>query len=109
MILNPDTASGKNLYEQIYGHIKNEIQKGNIRCGEKLPSTRRLSEQLSVSRSTAQLAYEQLVSEGYIESIPCRGYFVCQIEELYRFDTVSVAFEEPGREEEGTFPYDSRK
>lgn len=28
------------------------------------------------------MAYEQLLSEGYIEALPCRGYFVCQIEEL---------------------------
>lgn len=84
IMLNLDAKSGKNLYEQIYEYIKSEIQRGNIRCGERLPSTRLLAEQLEVSRSTAQLAYEQLLSEGYIEAVPCRGYFVCQMEELYR-------------------------
>ncbi len=28
------------------------------------------------------MAYEQLLSEGYIESVPCKGYFVSRIEEL---------------------------
>jgi len=83
MMPNLDAGSGKSLYEQIYEYIKEEIQKGNICRGEKLPSTRLLSRQLGVSRSTAQLAYEQLLSEGYIEAVPCSGYFVCQMEELY--------------------------
>ena len=73
----------KNLYEQIYEYIKGEIQKGNICCGERLPSTRLLAQQLGVSRSTTQLAYEQLLAEGYIEAFPYKGYFVCQVEELY--------------------------
>ena len=38
---------------------------------------------LQVSRSTVDLAYEQLLSEGYIESAPYRGYFVCEIDALY--------------------------
>ncbi len=71
------------LYEQIYVYIKREIQNGKIVCGEKLPSTRALAGYLEVSRSTVELAYEQLLSEGYIESEPCRGYFAAQIEGMY--------------------------
>lgn len=70
------------LYEQIYRHIKEEIKKGNLKANAKLPSTRVLAEHLKVSRSTTQMAYEQLLSEGYIESVPCKGYFVAHIEEL---------------------------
>jgi len=81
MALKPDSKIP--LYEQIYQYIKADIQSGKIPCGEKLPSTRALSKCLEVSRSTASLAYEQLLSEGYIESEPCRGFFVAQIEELY--------------------------
>lgn len=73
---------GKHLYEQIYDYIKNEIRKGKLPEGEKLPSTRSLAGFLQVARSTVELAYEQLLSEGYIESVPCRGYFVCGAEEL---------------------------
>ena len=54
------------LYEQIYGFIREEIRGGRIRAGERLPSARALSGYLSVSRSTVDLAYEQLVSEGYL-------------------------------------------
>ncbi len=72
------------LYEQIYGYIREEIRSGRIASGEKLPSTRALSRHLDVSRSTVELAYEQLLSEGYIESQPYRGYFVSQIDGLYQ-------------------------
>ena len=40
------------LYEKIYEYIKNEIVDGKISKGEKLPSTRLLAKNLSVSRST---------------------------------------------------------
>ncbi len=78
------------LYEQIYRYIKADIQNGKIPYGEKLPSTRALSRHLAVSRSTASLAYEQLLSEGYIESEPCRGFFVAQIEGLYHLDREEI-------------------
>lgn len=70
------------LYEQIYHYIKTEIKKGNLAAHTRLPSTRILADHLKVSRSTTQMAYEQLLSEGYIESVPCRGYFVCGLEGL---------------------------
>ena len=37
------------LYEQIYDYIKDDIKKGRIQSGEKLPSTRALSAHLEVS------------------------------------------------------------
>ena len=86
---------GKCLYEQIYEYIRKEIREGKLLQGEKLPSTRALAAFLQVARSTVELAYEQLLSEGYIESSPCRGYFVCRMEELYHIETKT---EETGRE-----------
>ena len=71
------------LYQQIYEYIRQEIREGKLLQGERLPSTRSLAQYLQVSRSTAELAYGQLVSEGYLEARPCRGYFVCPIEGLF--------------------------
>lgn len=71
------------MYRQIYDYIKQEIQKERMKAGEKLPSSRLLAKNLCISRSTVDMAYDQLLSEGYIESIPCRGYYVCQVEGLY--------------------------
>lgn len=78
--------NGGHLYEQIYRYIRDEIKAGRLLYKEKLPSTRSLALQLQVSRSTAQLAYEQLLSEGYIESVPYKGYFVARVEELYSLE-----------------------
>mgnify|MGYP002563455639 CR=1 FL=1 len=82
MNLNPKSKTP--LYEQIYEFIKEEIQNNVIQSGERLPSTRSLSKHLVVSRSTVELAYEQLLSEGYVEAIPCKGYFVAKIEGIYQ-------------------------
>ena len=68
--------SKEHLYQQIYNYIKNEIRRGSLSAGQKLPSTRRLAEHLQVSRSTVDFAYGQLLSEGYIESRPYKGHFV---------------------------------
>lgn len=81
------TDSGKCLYEQIYEHIRKEIREGKLLADEKLPSTRSLAEYLQVSRSTVDYAYEQLLSEGYIEARPYRGYYVCRVEELFELET----------------------
>ena len=94
------------LYEQIYGFIREEIRGGRIRAGERLPSARALSGYLSVSRSTVDLAYEQLVSEGYLESVPCKGYFVCEIEGLYRLDEKKEETKEDDAAEQMPFSYD---
>ncbi|MDE7224487.1 MAG: PLP-dependent aminotransferase family protein, partial [Acetatifactor sp.] len=80
------TDRSKCLYEQIYEYIRQEIREGKLRPGERLPSTRSLADYLQISRSTAALAYEQLLSEGYIEARPYKGYYVCHIEELCRVD-----------------------
>ncbi len=78
------------LYEQIYQYLKKEIQKRQILPGECLPSTRALSRHLQVSRSTVDLAYMQLMSEGYIESVPYRGYFVCELEGICQFQEEEI-------------------
>ena len=73
------TDDGKPLYEQIYEYIRREITVGRISQREKLPSSRMLARDLSVSRSTVNLAYDQLVSEGYVETRAGSGYYVCDI------------------------------
>lgn len=59
--------------------------------GKKLPSTRFEADYLQVSRSTVELAYDQLVSEGYIHAEPYRGYFACDVRELYDLTDIHTA------------------
>lgn len=83
LTINLKPKSQMPLYEQIYQYIKENIIAGRLPYKEKLPSTRQLARHLEVSRSTVELAYEQLLSEGYIEAEAYRGYYVAQIEGLY--------------------------
>lgn len=94
------------LYEQIYTYIRNEIRHQHLMFGEKLPSTRALSAHLGVSRSTVELAYEQLLSEGYIESFPCKGYYVSELDGLYQQENWLIPIEKKSTEEKKKYRFD---
>ena len=64
------------LYRQIYMSVRKSIETGSLKKGTKLPSIRRLSTDLDVSKSTVNGAYEQLCAEGYISNRPRSGYYV---------------------------------
>ena len=53
-------------YLQLYDYIKEAILKGELLEGEKLPSLRGLSKSTGLSVTTIELAYNQLLVEGYI-------------------------------------------
>lgn len=83
LIVPLNVQGDRPLYEQIYQYIKDEIRRGNIRPEKQLPSSRELAKSLKVSRSTTQLAYEQLVSEGYLEAVPRKGYFAASLDGIF--------------------------
>ena len=91
----------KCLYQQIYEYIRDEIRKGKLPVGEKLPSTRSLAEYLQVARSTVDVAYGQLVAEGYLEARPCKGYFVAPVEELLAIPDHNFFIDEGGSQDLG--------
>ena len=106
LIVALDTSKKEPLYEQIYNSIKEEIITGVLPFGARLPSARRLSKHLDVSRNTVDTAYAQLCAEGYIESKPKRGFFVCQVEELAELH-IPVKIEEEEEEiRPEKIPYD---
>ncbi|MBR3785900.1 MAG: PLP-dependent aminotransferase family protein [Firmicutes bacterium] len=74
-----DHSSSEPLYIQLYNYLKNEVTTGAIAAGEKLPSLRKLSKDLGISITTTELAYSQLLVEGYVTSRPQSGYYVAQV------------------------------
>lgn len=72
------------LYEYIYKRIKSDIIAGNLKAGEKLPSKRTFARNNGISTITIQNAYDQLMSEGYIFSLPKKGYYVANIDIMSR-------------------------
>ncbi len=63
-------------YVYLYQCIRQDILNGTLKKGEKLPSKRALAEQLKVGVITVANAYAQLLTEGYIEAVEKKGYFV---------------------------------
>ena len=100
--LTIDLNSKSPLYEQIYEFIKEEIKSRRIECKTKLPSTRALAEHLQISRSTVDMAYTQLISEGYIESVPYKGYYVSEVSLLYNFRGTDEKIDIKDEEEDKT-------
>src|ERR1700710_2407176 len=64
------------LFRQIYLQIRAAILSQRLAPGTKLPSTRSLAAQLSVSRSAVVSAYEQLLAEGYASGRVGSGSYV---------------------------------
>ena len=67
------------LYLFVYNCLKQDIISGKIKAGEKLPSKRSFANNNGISTITIQNAYDQLASEGYIFTLPKRGYYVSEI------------------------------
>ena len=69
-------TSTKPIYEQITSQIKEMILKGELKPGDSMPSMRKLAKDLHVSVITTQRAYDDLVKDGFIITIPAKGTFV---------------------------------
>ena len=71
-----DPSSAVALHRQVYGALRSAILHGRLRAGDRLPATRVLAEQLSLSRTTVAEAYDQLQAEGYIQGKHGSGTYV---------------------------------
>jgi GntR family transcriptional regulator / MocR family aminotransferase len=71
-----DRAGVETLTDQLAGQLRQAIANTQLPSGLRLPSSRRLAEQLEVARNTVIRAYEALMAEGLIESRPSSGLFV---------------------------------
>jgi GntR family transcriptional regulator / MocR family aminotransferase len=66
------------IYRRLYDWIRSAILTGELRPGQKIPSTRYLASELKVSRITVLYAFQQLSAEGYIESSAGSGTYVAK-------------------------------
>lgn len=70
-----DRNRAEPLTTQLMDQLRDAIRHGRIPVGSRLPSSRRLSQQLYVARNTVVRAYEALTIEGYAESRSASGVF----------------------------------
>lgn len=69
-----ETDGSSPAYLQLYEQLRDLILSGRLSPGDRLPSTRAFASELSLSRTTLVAAYDQLQSEGYLETRPrCRS------------------------------------
>lgn len=65
-----------NITQQVVQFIKENIDNGNWRIGEKIPSENKLAESLGVSRASVRMAIQQFIAIGVLESVHGKGTFV---------------------------------
>jgi len=76
MELHINLVGRKNLSGEIYRQVRTAIADGRLRPGDCLPPTRDLARSLKVSRTTVTVAYDRLVSEGFLISRIGAGTYV---------------------------------
>ena len=64
------------LYESLATQLRQQIERGTLRAGERLPSIRQLAASHGISPATAVQACLQLEREGRVQARPRSGYFV---------------------------------
>lgn len=89
-----DNTGAVTLGRQLYERIRDQILSGRLQPGERVMSTRQLSESIGVSRPTVAGSYEQLIQEGYLETRHGSGTFVSTQLPVQS----SVAKQDPGTE-----------
>jgi GntR family transcriptional regulator/MocR family aminotransferase len=77
--LTIDPSSSIPLYRQLYDELRRAILQGQLAAGMQLPSTRALANHLGISRTTIVIAFDQLLSEGYVEGKKGSGTYVASV------------------------------
>ncbi|BBI53942.1 hypothetical protein HORIV_63630 [Vreelandella olivaria] len=70
LCLEVDPNAGTCLQEQLRKTLLEAIRMGSLPSEDALPSCRKLSQQLGISRNTVAIVYEKLVEDGYLISRP---------------------------------------
>ena len=74
--MNFKPIKNNKVYEQVVAQITDMIYEGKLQKGDKLPSERKLKEQLGVSRASIREAFSALEMLGLIQSRPGEGTFI---------------------------------
>jgi GntR family transcriptional regulator/MocR family aminotransferase len=77
--LAADTADGVPRYRHVYRRIREGILSGALQADTPLPSTRTIAVEARISRKSAEEAYAQLESEGYVVRRSGSGTFVAGV------------------------------
>lgn len=93
-------------YNVIVDFINNEIDNGNIKHGEKMPTIRELSKKFNCSKQTVVHAYEKLQKDHIVYSIPQSGYYLVDKKELHIDKTKKIIDFSAGSPDESILAYE---
>ena len=77
-MIDLDHTSSTPPYEQIRAQVADHVASGGLRPGHRLPTVRRLAEDLGLATNTVARAYTELEREGILNTRPGLGVFVAQ-------------------------------
>lgn len=77
-MFNIDAMSRTPVYEQLIQQVEILVLTGIMKSGDKMPSVRSLSGELSINPNTIQKAYAELDRKGLITSVPGKGSFISE-------------------------------
>jgi GntR family transcriptional regulator / MocR family aminotransferase len=95
-----DRNAAESLSKQLYDGLRQAILRGQLRPGTRLPSTRSIAHEYEISRNVAASAYDQLFSEGYLDTKVGSGTCVarCLPDELLSIGAAApAAIRQPSR------------
>jgi GntR family transcriptional regulator / MocR family aminotransferase len=98
LLVEIDRAHELPLHEQLERSLRENIRRGRLPAGVRLPSTRGLAAELGISRGVVTEAYRQLAAEGYLET---RQGAAVRVARAVR----AAVPREPARSLLPTFPY----
>jgi GntR family transcriptional regulator / MocR family aminotransferase len=74
LLLQPTSTTP--LYLQLSEQLGQLIRAGTLVAGQRLPGSRQLASQLAINRLTVVAAYDDLLTQGWLESWPGSGTYV---------------------------------
>lgn len=92
-------------YEFVSEKLKQDILEGHLKRGETLPSIRQSTLLFGVSKTTIEHAYDRLILDGYIKSLPQKGYVVDILPQHLKHHQVQTA---TNQKEDSWIRYDFR-
>lgn len=78
LALEIEPVHGAPLFLAIAEAITRDITRGRLKPGARLPGTRALARELGVHRNTVDAAYQELLTQGWLQAEPARGTYVAQ-------------------------------
>ena len=79
MLIRVDAAAGTPPYEQVRAQIAALVRSGSLPVGTRLPTVRKLAEDLGLAVNTVARSYKELEADGVIETRGRHGTFVAAV------------------------------